>query len=168
MKRLGIVVILFFFLLQSCKTLSTQRRSYTVAKRSAADLKEDFNLLRKILEANHPSLYWYTPKDSMDLYFDQSINSITDSLDEVQFKNKVAWLVSKIRCGHTSVLFSKAYTRNAIQFRFPSLPLYLKAWGDSLVVFATVITQNTNSQDGCVRAQVPVGPVIGNTGTVVV
>jgi C-terminal processing protease CtpA/Prc len=142
MKRLGIVVLLLFFVLQSCKTLSTQKRGYTVAKKSAADLKEDFNILRKILETNHPSLYWYTPKDSMDLYFDQSINSITDSLDEVQFKNKVAWLVSKIRCGHTSVLFSKAYTKNAIQFRFPSLPLYLKAWDDSLVVLANASQQD--------------------------
>jgi C-terminal processing protease CtpA/Prc len=150
MKRLGIVVILFFFLLQSCKTLSTQRRPYPVAKKSAAELKEDFSLLRNILEANHPSLYWYTPKDSMNLFFDQSINSITDSLDEVQFKNKVAWLVSKIRCGHTSVLFSKAYTRNAAQFRFPSLPLYLKAWGDSLVVIANASQQDSVFKRGTI------------------
>ncbi|MDB5209325.1 MAG: hypothetical protein JWQ30_152, partial [Sediminibacterium sp.] len=142
MKRVGIVVILFFFLLQSCKTLSTQRQPYIVAKKSAAALREDLILLRKILEANHPGLYWYTPKDSMDLFFDQSINSITDSLDEVQFKNKVAWLVSRIRCGHTTVFFSKAYTKNAVQFRFPSFPLYLKAWGDSLVVLA-----NLNQRD---------------------
>ncbi|MEO8171542.1 MAG: S41 family peptidase [Sediminibacterium sp.] len=150
MKRLGIVLILFFLFLQSCKTLSTQRQRYTVAKKSASELREDFTLLRKILEANHPSLYWYTPKDSMDLYFTQSINSITDSLDEVQFKNKVAWLVSKIRCGHTTVLFSKAYTKHAAQFRFPSFPLYLKAWKDSLVVLASLTQQDPVFKRGTV------------------
>lgn len=148
--RVGVFAIFVFFVLQSCKTVSTQRQGYVVAKKSPTELKEDFSLLRKILESNHPSLYWYTPKDSMDLYFDQSINSITDSLDEVQFKNKVAWLVSKIRCGHTTVLFSKAYTRNAAQFRFPSFPLYLKAWGDSLVVIANASQQDSVFKRGTI------------------
>jgi C-terminal processing protease CtpA/Prc len=142
MKKIGFVVILVF-LCQTGNYVFAQKHPYQLSKKSAPELKEDFTILRKVLEANHPSLYWYTPKDSMDLYFDESINSITDSLDEVQFKNKVAWLVSKIRCGHTTVLFSKAYTKNAARFRFPSFPLYLKAWDDSLVVLANVFPKDT-------------------------
>jgi hypothetical protein len=97
-------------------------------------LRDDLGLLQKILEANHPSLYWYTPKDSMDLFFAEAINSIQDSMDEVAFKNKVSYVVSKIRCGHTTVRFSKAYSKKAARFRYPQFPFSLKAWSDSLVV----------------------------------
>ncbi len=101
-------------------------------------LKEDFTLLKKILEANHPSLYWYTSKDSIDSYFSESFNSINDSLTELQFKNKVAWFVSKIRCGHTSVRPSKAYTNYASEHRSKQFPLLIKAWSDTLVVLGNL------------------------------
>ncbi|MEO7531702.1 MAG: S41 family peptidase, partial [Sediminibacterium sp.] len=147
MKRAGIIGLFF---LTTIHFAFSQKKAPPIIKISAALLKEDFVLLRNILEANHPSLYWYTPKDSMDLYFDQSINSITDSLDEVQFKNKVAWLVSKIRCGHTTVFFSKKYTKNAAQYRYPSFPLYLKAWGDSLVVLANLFPKDSVFKRGTI------------------
>jgi C-terminal processing protease CtpA/Prc len=150
MKRMGIVAkICFLFLLFSQYSFA-QRKIYLLPKKGAASLRQDLTLLQKILEANHPSLYWYTPKDSMDAFFSQSINSITDSLDEVQFKNKVAWVVSKIRCGHTVVLFSKEYTRNAVHFRYPAFPLYLKAWKDSLVVLSNLFTRDTILKRGTV------------------
>ncbi len=147
MKRVGFLAIFF---LASLHFAFAQKKTAPIRKKSAAALRKDFILLRNILEANHPSLYWYTPKDSMDLFFDQSINSITDSLDEVQFKNKVSWLVSKIRCGHTTVQFSKKYTKNAAKYRYPSFPLYLKAWGDSLVVLANLFSKDTVFKRGTV------------------
>ncbi|MBV9989364.1 MAG: peptidase S41 [Chitinophagaceae bacterium] len=101
-------------------------------------LQEDLSLLQKILQANHPSLYWYTPKDSLDNYFSQAISGISDSMDEVAFKNKVASVISRIRCGHTTVRFSKAYSKKASLFRFPQFPLALKAWDDSLVVLGSI------------------------------
>jgi hypothetical protein len=124
-------------------TIKAQNKPLRLPKFSAGQLQEDFRLLQKILEANHPSLYWYTPKDSMDAFFANSINSIKDSMDEVQFKNKVAWVVSKIRCGHTTVRFSKSFTKNASRYRFPSFPLYLKAWGDSLVVLGSLFPKDS-------------------------
>ncbi len=117
-------------------------------------MREDIILLKKILEANHPSLYWYTPKDSIDLYFQSAINSITDSLDEVQFKNKVAEVVSLIRCGHTSVRFSKAYAKKATQFRYPQFPLALKAWKDSLVVMSSAIAGDSIFKRGTIITQI--------------
>jgi C-terminal processing protease CtpA/Prc len=126
------VIILLLVFLQL--TASAQIKITRLPKKDPASLREDFSLLQKILEANHPSLYWYTPKDSINALFAESINSITDSLDEVQFKNKVALVISRIRCGHTTVLFSKAFTKKAAAFRYPAFPLNIKAWDDSLVV----------------------------------
>lgn len=114
--------------------LCAQGKERPLPKKDAASLRSDLDLLHRILEANHPSLYWYTPKDSVDLFFRIAGDSITDSLNEVQFKNKVSWVISRIRCGHTTVRFSKKYVRNAAHYRYPAFPLNIKAWNDSLVV----------------------------------
>lgn len=126
---------LSLWLLVGC--IATKKPRYTFnQKQSAPKLKEDVMLLKKILEANHPSLYWYTPKDSIDYYFNTVIQSITDSLTEVQFRNRLSIAVSKIRCGHTSVHLSKAYSKLYNKNKYPLFPLLLKTWKDSLVVVA--------------------------------
>ncbi len=101
---------------------------------SPGELQQDFRLLKTILETNHPSLYWYTTKDSMDYFFNNNIASIKDSLTELQFRNKVSWVINKIHCGHTQVRFSKRYSNYYSGKRLPQFPLALKAWNDSLVV----------------------------------
>jgi len=148
MKRnIALSCILFFISLSSTVA---QKKLSSLPKIAPEVLKEDFSLLKMILEANHPSLYWYTPKDSIDAFFENAISSITDSIDEVQFKNKVAWVISKIRCGHTSVHFSKAYEKNAPRFRYPQFPLFLKAWGDSLVVVASLLNKDSVFKRGTI------------------
>lgn len=136
MKQATGTALLWLFL--CVQLLHAQSRPPTLKKFAPEVLKEDLSLLQKILEANHPSLYWYAPKDSMDAYFQNTINGITDSLNELQFRNRTAWVISKIRCGHTSVRFSKKYERRAGDFRYPQFPLVLKAWADSLVVLGNL------------------------------
>ena len=130
--------------------LAAQNKPAILKKTAAEPLKQDLVLLQKILEANHPSLYWYTPKDSIDFYFKTAINSITDSMDEVQFKNKVASVISMIRCGHTAVRFSKAYAKKVNNFRYPQFPLSLKVWGDSMVVLNSLFLKDTIFKRGTV------------------
>jgi C-terminal processing protease CtpA/Prc len=113
-------------------------------------LKEDAQLLQKILEANHPSLYWYTPKDSVDYYFNTTINSITDSLTELQFRNKMSWMVAKIHCGHTAVRSSKEYAHFFTTHKTPQFPLGIKVWQDSLVVVNNSIRTDTVFKRGTV------------------
>jgi hypothetical protein len=129
----NVVVVVLICIMSGSFTLA-QKKTYTLPKISPQNLRADIQLLQKVLEANHPSLYWYTPKDSMDLFFSNALSGITDSLDELQFKNIVSAIISRIRCGHTSVRFSKAYTKKAVRFRYPQFPLFIKAWDDSLVV----------------------------------
>lgn len=138
MKSCRRIVFLCAWILIFASSCAAQRSEHVLSKWSGPVLREDFTLLQRILEANHPSLYWYTPKDSMDRYFSEAINSITDSLDEVQFKNKLASVVSRIRCGHTTVRFSKSYSKKASRFRFPVFPLSIKTWGDSMAVIASM------------------------------
>jgi len=110
-------------------------------------LQGDYTLLRNILEKKHPSLYWYTPKDSMDYYFDDGYKNITDSMTELQFGWKIlAPLINKIHCGHTSFSMSKGWTRFIKNKSIPSFPLYLKIWKDTMVV-----TANLNNKDSVIK-----------------
>jgi len=119
-------------------------KHYSPAKKySQQALQSDFVLLKNILEDKHPSLYWYTSKDSMDYYFSKYYAAITDSMTELQFAWQVlAPLVDKIHCGHTSVGMSKAYAKWAGDHRYPSFPLFVKVWNDTMAV-----TGNLNRKD---------------------
>jgi C-terminal processing protease CtpA/Prc len=120
-------------LLSSC--IATKNKGYTFnQKYSAAQAKEDIVVLQQIYQANHPSLYWYTPKDTIDKYFAKAINNINDSITETQLKNTIAFILAKIKCGHTSVRYSTQFLATAPKYAFPQFPLSIKTWQDSMVV----------------------------------
>lgn len=117
-------------------------------KYSVPELQQDYTLLRNILEKKHPSLYWYTSKDSMDHYFDNGYQSITDSMTELQFGwNVLAPLINKIRCGHTSFSMSKGWYNFIRNRRIPSFPLELKVWNDDTMV----VTENLSRKDSLIK-----------------
>ena len=103
----NILLFSFVLTLYSCAI----SKNYNPQKKySVQQLQQDYSLLRNILEDKHPSLYWYTPKDSMDMYFSNYYSAIKDSMTEQQFGWKIiAPLTDKIHCGHTSFGRSKAY-----------------------------------------------------------
>ena len=146
MKLLFVVIVSFscFFLLSCAGTNS----SYNPTKKYARqELQHDYTVLRNILETKHPSLYWYTGKDSMDMYFDRYYAAIADSMTEQQFGWKIiAPLTDKIHCGHTSFGMSKAYNRWSNNKRFASFPLLMKIWNDTMVV-----TVNLNRKDSVIK-----------------
>ncbi len=116
-------------------------------KYSIETLQSDYTLLRNILEKKHPSLYWYTSKDSMDYYFNEGYRNIADSMTELQFGWKIlAPLTNKIHCGHTSFSMSKGWNRFIKNKKIPSFPLYLKVWKDTMVV-----TSNANRKDSIIK-----------------
>jgi hypothetical protein len=139
-RVLTVFVIVVCSLLLSCAV----SKNYSPNKKfSQKELRKDYQLLRNILEKKHPGLYWYTSKDSMDGYFAQYYNAITDSMTEQQFTwHILAPMVDKIHCGHTSVGSSKSYQKWVLGKQLPSFPLYLKVWSDSMAV-----TLNLNRKD---------------------
>ncbi|MBC7651920.1 MAG: S41 family peptidase, partial [Deinococcales bacterium] len=146
----------FFFILVTVLSLfyactASKIPHYKFNQKTAANhLQQDIIVLKKILEANHPSLYWYTPKDSIDVYFSQAIHSINDSLTEIGFRNKLSTIISNIRCGHTVVRASKNYADAAENSRYPLFPLYIKTWGDSMVVYGNLFTKDTVFKRGAI------------------
>jgi len=136
---LFIVVVLF-----SCSA----SRNYNPNKKYAPEkLREDYTLLRNILEEKHPSLYWYTPRENMDFIFDQGFKAISDSMTELQFGWQIlAPLTSAIHCGHTSVRMSKDWNKFIKDKVIPSFPLYMKVWSDTMLVLG-----NLNKNDSAVK-----------------
>lgn len=149
------LVVLLPVLMTGC---AGRIQGYTPIKKYAPEkLQEDYDLLRNMLEKFHPSLYWYTSKDSMDFYFDAYRSALTDSMTEQQFGFSIlAPLTTNIRCGHTSFSFSKSYTRFFRGVPLPSFPLYMKVWGDTMIV-----TNNLNRKDSILKRGTQITSVNG-------
>lgn len=119
--------------LSGCMTVS---HTFSPGHKYGPDaLQKDYEIYRKVLESHHPGLYWYTAKDSMDLYFEEGREQLKDSLTEPQFRNVLNRVTARINCGHTVVRASKEWSRYADTVRIRSLfPLSFKVWEDAMVV----------------------------------
>jgi len=134
----GLLIIICIQLLWSCRT--TGNLYAPSAKIPPQQLKQDYALLRELLEKFHPALYWYTPKDSMDYFFDKYANAITDSMTRQEFGFSIlAPITTKIHCGHTSFNYPAKYNRRVKEYAQPSFPLFMKIWPDTMV-----LTSNLN------------------------
>lgn len=154
----GSIVVLSALFSIGC---ASSRKPFDPGKKyTATQLQQDYHLFRNILEESHPSLYWFTPKDSMDYFFDAGYHSIHDSMTEPQFRNLLSYVTSRIRCGHTTVRFSKRYSDYLDTVRLPVFPLHLKVWPDSM----TVIT-NLNRKDPVLRRGTVITGVNGYSST---
>ena len=143
------LLILMFLASFSCDTI--KKSSYNPQEKfSAAELKGDFSVLQKVLKANHPSLYWYSPKDSIDNYFSSTYESLNDSLTEQQFRKKVSWVINKIHCGHTVVRASKRFSKYYSKQPVSLFPLLLKVWNDSAVVVNSLLKEDSTFRRGTI------------------
>src|SRR4026207_789449 len=153
-RRLWVIAVLFIFLCSSC---SVSKSSFSPYKKySPEQLNKDYSIFRGALEESHPGIYWYTPKNEMDTFFDWGKNQIRDSLNEEDFRKILSYVISKLNCGHTVTRSSKAFAR----FRDTSMnkvfPLSLKIWpgsspaDDTATVAANLIRKDTTLTRGVV------------------
>ncbi len=133
----------------ACKSL---RHNYQQTQKfSATQLNQDFKIAEEILKNTHPSLYWYTPADSLEMRISLSKEKIQDSMTADEFQWKIiAPILHQIRCGHTSVSVGKAAKKWMIKHPAPRFPLHLKYWNDSLVVIANDHKQDTIFKRGTI------------------
>lgn len=114
-------------------------------KFSPAALRADAAILWQTFQQCHPSLYWYTSKDSVDNAFAQLSASLTDSLTEPQFRMRLAKTVAVIRCGHTSIRASKPAAGYRDKRMALTFPLQIKTWeADSMVVLSNAFRGDSN------------------------
>ncbi|HET9430353.1 MAG TPA: peptidase S41, partial [Chitinophagaceae bacterium] len=137
---------------------------YPRKKYSPIELQRDYSLYQTILEGHHPSLYWYTPKDSMDYYFKQGRNHLNDSLTEPEFRKVLSYVTAKVNCGHTSVRSSKKWMKYSDTARIGRLfPLSMKLWNDTMVV-----TGNLHRRDSILKRGTMITSINGMTGPAII
>lgn len=130
--------------------IKAQKAYSALPKHAPEQVREDALVLKKVLDANHPSLYWFTTKQELDSAFEQMINSISDSLNEIEFRNKIGPWIALIKCGHTTALYSKQFIKNLPQYRYPRFPLQIKFWEDSAVVLSNGYLKDSLIQRGTI------------------
>ena len=130
--KIYLACISIVFICSSCAI--SRRASDPHVQFTAEELRSDYKLFRNILEESHPSLYWFTPRDSMDYYFDFGFAAIKDSMNERDFRTLLTYVAAKIRCGHTSLRYSKTYSGYLDTAKLKAFPLRLKFLENDTVV----------------------------------
>jgi hypothetical protein len=141
------VYIAVILLITGCKA---GKSSFTANRKYApTQLQKDYDICRHILEEAHPSLYWYTSRDSMNFYFNEGRGRLRDSLTEPEFRKVLSYVIAKINCGHTSVRPSRSYTKYLDTVRIGRIfPLSMKLWNDTMVVAASLLRQDSIMKRG--------------------
>jgi Peptidase family S41 len=107
------VVTLFFTL--AWPGLLAQAQTFSVEQ-----LQRDFQLMQRILEEAHPSLDWYTSRDSLRAHFAHQYAQITQPMTENEAFFAWAPLLVRIRCGHTFLGHSQAFdTQQGMRYWLP-------------------------------------------------
>lgn len=151
------MICLPIFFVISC---TVSNPAYNPNKKFAPDeLQQDYEVFRNVLEESHPSLYWYTPKDSIDYFFEEGKKRLQDSLPEYRFRNVLSYVVSQIHCGHTTVRASKAETRYLGRTRGLQFPLNIKAWQDTVLVTSNLSRRDSNIMRGVLLKSISNVPV---------
>ncbi len=134
-----------------CAGCGTSRLAYNpFHKFSPKEVAADYTIFEDILKQSHPGLYWYTPADSMEAYFNWGRQQLKDSVTEPQFRKILSYVTAKIDCGHTSVKAPKRFVRFIDSSSFSIFPLSLKLWKDTAVVVANLISKDTVLKRGTV------------------
>ncbi|MEI2739251.1 MAG: S41 family peptidase [Chitinophagaceae bacterium] len=135
-------------------------------KYSFQQVQKDYSVYQAILEEHHPSLYWYTPKDSMDYYFNRGRQCLKDSMTEPEFRKVLTYVTAKINCGHTSVRSSKAWAKYSDTVRLGKMfPLSLKVWDSAMVVTANLNRRDSILKRGTVITKINGTPVMAIVDT---
>ena len=155
-KLVSVPILVFSFILFSC---GVSKKGFSPDRKySPAELQKDYRVFRGTLEAWHPSLYWYTTRDSMNYYFDEGYAALKDSMTEPQFRKVLSYVIARVRCGHTSVAASKAYAHYLDTAKLRQFPLILKFWDDTMVV-----ANNMNRHDSVLKRGTVICSINGRT-----
>ena len=138
-------IVLYILLVSIFTACAAGKSSFSPNKKySLQQVQKDYEIYHTVLEEHHPSLYWYSTKDSIDTYFAWGQQQLKDSMTEPEFRKVLAYVTSKINCGHTSVRPSKAYSHYNDTIRLGKMfPLSLKIWNDTAVVSANLNRKDT-------------------------
>jgi hypothetical protein len=110
----------------------------------AKQLREDFQIMRRTLEAAHGGIYRYASKVDMDRAFDRACKEIDHPMTALAFWGLVAPVVAHIRDGHLFTLWPK----DVPWTQAPLLPLTVRVFDSRLFVYRDFSTDEHQLEGG--------------------
>ena len=95
------------------------------------NLLNDLELLYQGLDKFHSGMYWYTPKDSVDMAFQRVRKEITRDLNVLEFHKLIAPLIALTREDHTNV-FLPEFIKDKLNSESKFMPFTLVFMGQKL------------------------------------
>ncbi|MDB5146270.1 MAG: hypothetical protein JWQ57_290 [Mucilaginibacter sp.] len=123
-------LILFAALL----SLSTFCYGQETKQLTVAQMNSDFDFLTALLQRAHPSLYRYTPKDTLDKYAGVTRTKFNHPMTDVQFWFFVQHFVAAIRSGHTRVEPDDDFLKQYDQGPHEVLPFHIYIIGNRIFI----------------------------------
>jgi hypothetical protein len=111
---------------------------------TAAQLKEDFDILKKTLTTIHPGIYRYQTPQSLERIFKEYEAKLAKPLGESEFFKMISQLTSLIRCGHTypNPYNQDAALRERIFGGANRLPFYFRIIDNKIIVTENASARN--------------------------
>ncbi|MBA2611575.1 MAG: hypothetical protein H0U95_06365 [Bacteroidetes bacterium] len=135
-RQVSLIIFFVFFCGSLCFAQSV-KESKLLKKYSPAQLKEDGEVIKKVMLAMHPVIGIYRSRTYYLALFDDFINNLNDSLTEKEFRIKMKLLVDELHCGHTEALQSKAYYKESIKQNYNYSPYFFIPIKEKLFVLAS-------------------------------
>ncbi|HEX3010295.1 MAG TPA: S41 family peptidase [Bacteroidales bacterium] len=140
MKKRYIVIL--FFLLLSIPGFAQYFGNFRVIEKNK--LRRDLDILYQALDKFHSGMYWYTPKDSVDMAFQNVREEINRGMNVLEFHKRIAPLVALSREDHTNIslpedILDQINKDDSIRF----LPLKVIFLGDKLYCVKDASGQRT-------------------------
>lgn len=107
-------------------------------KYSPAQLRQDAEVFAEVSLAMHPAIGIYEPRNYYIDLFNRFISGLSDSLTEKQFRLKAKLVADELHCGHTEVIYSKAYYRYMSKQQLSYSPYVFLPVHDKLYVIANL------------------------------
>lgn len=134
--------LILLFILVFSKSCYPQQINNPNAKIPVNDLKADLRVLQDELTLNHPGLYNYESKATIDSVFRLMDKRLNKDLSLIAFYRELAVLNSVIKDAHTKVLVPRSFQR-AINDSLPRFPFALHYDGQKLLVLRNLSDDET-------------------------
>jgi hypothetical protein len=99
MKKRYIIVVFFLLLFNHC--FAQYFGNFPVIEKDK--LHRDLDILHQALDKFHSGMYWYTPRDSVELAFRNVSEEINQDMNVLEFHKLIAPLVALSREDHTDI-----------------------------------------------------------------
>jgi hypothetical protein len=126
-------------LLMSTVTVSTSGQTDSLG------FKSDLRIFKKALEATHPNLYRFTPKERFEIVFDSIDRQITSRTNQLEYFRLLSKIEFFVREGHTYLRPSESLSRHVQRQRLFPFHVLLN---DKTIIVKKSLEENHKACEG--------------------